>query len=178
MEEENKVMQEKVIEQVEKSINEITESGVTPTNLDNLGKLIDIHKDIKYEEYMKAKEEDFMRYGNYGRGSYGRDEYGEVYNTYGRRSRDSRGRYTEGSYGRRYRGHDMLDEMYGNYENYNMGHEEYNRSGNYGAKEDTMKSLESMMMATYDFVCMLKEEAQSPEEMEIIKKYSRKISEL
>ena len=72
----------------------------------------------------------------------------------------------------------MLDEMYGTYEEYNEGKEEYDRSGNYGAKEDTMKSLESMMMATYDFVCMLKEEAETPEEMEIIKKYARKISEI
>lgn len=172
-------MEEETIKQVENSIKEITDSGLTPSNLDNLGKLVDIHKDLKNEEYWKTKEEYYMRYGNYDRGSYGRDEYGEGYGNYGRRSRDSRGRYTEGgSYGRRYRGHDMLDEMYGTYEEYNEGREEYGRSGNYGAKEDTIKSLENMMMATYDFICMLKEEAQTPEEMEIIKKYARKISEL
>lgn len=177
--EEEKTMQKEVIKQVEKSIKEITDSGITPSNLDNLGKLVDVHKDLKNEEYWEKKEENYMRYGNYGRDSYGRDEYGDGYGTYGRRSRDSRGRYTgRDSYGRRYRGHDMLDEMYGDYEEYNAGREEYGRSGNYGAKEDTVKSLEKMMMATYDFVCMLKEDAQTPEEMEIIKKYSRKISEL
>ena len=41
-----------------------------------------------------------------------------------------------------------------------------------------MKSLEYMMQSVVDFVEMLKEEAKSQEEMEIIKKYTRKISEM
>lgn len=179
--EKKKTMQEEVIEQVEKSIKEITDSGVTPSNLDNLGKLVDIHKDIKHEEYMKVKEENIMRYGNYGR-----DEYGEGYGTYGRRSRDSRGRYTEGSYGRRgvkgtgrgrYRGEEMMDEMYGAYQDYNDAREEYNRSGNYGAKEDSTRGLEDMMMSITECVSMIFQEAE-PEEKEIIRKHIRKMSEL
>ena len=55
---------EEVIKQVEKSIKEITDSGLTPTNLDNLGKLVDIHKDLKNEKYWETKEEYYMRYGN------------------------------------------------------------------------------------------------------------------
>ncbi len=168
---EDKNMQEEVICQVEKSIKEITDSGLTPTNLDNLGKLVDIHKDLKNEEYWKIKEEmKYMRYGNYGRGSYGRDEYG----TYGRRSRDSRGRYTEGnSYGRRYRGHDMLDEMYGAYTDY-MDSEEY---GNYGAGE-SMQKIEIMADSLMDFIQHIKREAKTPEEKQLIDEKLREIGRM
>lgn len=179
MEEERKTMQEEVIEQVEKSIKEITDSGLTPSNLDNLGKLVDIHKDLKNEEYWKIKEEmKYMRYGNYNYGEYGEDSYG-------RRSRDSRGRYTD-SYGRRgvkgtgrgrYRGEEVMDDMYGAYQEYSEAKDEYNRSGSYGAKQDSTKGLEDMMMSITECVSMIFEEAE-PEEKEIIRKHIRKMSEL
>ena len=178
---EEKDLKDLVLEQVEKSIKEIMDAGLNPDNLESLYKLVDIHKDLKHEKYMKIKEEDIMRYGTYKRG-YG--EYGE--GSYGERSGDNRGRYTEG-YSRRgvkgtgrgrYRGEEILDDMYNTYGNYNEVKEEYNRSGNYGAKEDTMKSLDYMMASAYDFVCMLNEDAESPEEIEIIKKYTKKMSEL
>ena len=70
-----------------------------------------------------------------------------------------------------------LYDMYGNFQEYSESSSQYSR-GNYGAKEDTMKSLEYMMQSVVDFVEMLKEEAKSQEEMEIIKKYTRKISEM
>ena len=35
-----------------------------------------------------------------------------------------------------------------------------------------------MMQSAYDFICMLEEEANTDEEMDIIRKYARKISEL
>ncbi len=176
-EKETKDLLGQVLEQVESSIKEISESGLTSENVDSLYKLVDIHKDLKNEEYWKIKEEmKYMRYGTYG--------YGE--DSYGRRSRDSRGRYTESSYGRRgvpnsgrerYRGEDMMDEMYGAYRNYNESKEEYNRSGNYGAKEDSKRGLEDMMMSITDCVCMIFEEVE-PEEQEIIRKHIRKMSEL
>ena len=180
---------EEVQEEVENLICDIKRQGIHEGNIDFLGKLIDIHKDIDNEKYWDVKKEGIkMRYGNYGgdsygrdeygRGSYGRDEYGEG-RSYGRRSRDSRGRYTGGSsYGRRYRGHDMLDDMYGTYSEYAENRDEYNCSGNYGAKEDSVKSLEYMMKSAYDFICMLNEEADSQDEIEIIRKYAQKISEL
>ena len=43
---------------------------------------------------------------------------------------------------------------------------------------ETAKSLEYMMQSAYDFICMLEDEANTDEEMEIIRKYARKISEL
>ena len=48
----------------------------------------------------------------------------------------------------------------------------------YGGREDSIKSLDYMMASVYDFVCMLEQDAKSDEEMDIIRKYARKISEL
>lgn len=162
-------LEKKLKESVEEKINNIVDNGIDMENLDALGKLVDIHKDMSNEKYWKKKEEVMeMNYrGGYGRERYGNDEYG-------RRGRDSRGRYT----GRgRYRGEDMLDEMYENYGEYSEGREEYGR-GNYGAKEDTIESLECMMGAVVDFVEMLKNEAGSQEEMEIIKKHAQKLARM
>lgn len=39
-------------------------------------------------------------------------------------------------------------------------------------------SLEYMLKNVVDFVKMLKEDAESPEEVEMIRKYARKISEM
>lgn len=158
---------EQVNEQVEKSIKEIIDSGLTPENVENLGELIDIHKDLKNEKYWKIKEEDFMRYDNYGRESYGRDEYG----TYGRRSRDSRGRYT--GYGRRYLGHDMLDDMYNAYSEY-MESDNY---GNYGASE-SMQKIEIMADSLMDFIHHIKKEAKTPEEKQLIDEKLREIGRM
>lgn len=177
---ESKTTIECVKEESEKIIDDILEDGIKKENIDFLYKIIDIHKDVANEEYWKVKKEDMkMRYNTGSYGNYGRDEY----NDYGRgRRRDSRGRYMEGSRqyegrGRRYRGHDMIDEMSDHYGNYSESRESSNR-GNYGAKEDTMKSLEYMLESMVDFVEMLKEEAGSQEEMELIRHYTKKISEM
>ena len=177
MEEENKSKNtqetlECVKEETEKIINDILEQGIESNNIDFLYKVIDIHKDVANEEYWIDKKEVMnMRYGRdyYSEESYGRRGRG--------RARDSRGRYMEGSRGGRYRGHEMIDEMYDHYGNYSEGREEYGR-GNYGAKEDTMKSLEYMMESVVDFIEMLQEEAGSQEEVSLIKHYTKKISEM
>lgn len=104
-----------------------------------------------------AKEDNEMNmgYGNYYNGrrpgfdSYGRGYYGE-YNrggSYGRQGRDMR-----------YRGDDELDRMsveYGRYQ------ENRNR---YGASEETDKSFHYMVKALEDFIMVLYEEAESPQE--------------
>lgn len=178
MEEENKSesMIRKVEHETEKVINTIIDDGIHSDNVDMLGKVIDIHKDVANEKYWKEKEEYYMRYGNYDRGSYGRHR--DDYDIYGRgRARDSRGRFKESGRGGRYRGHDIIDDMSDNYGRYVEGQEEYNR-GNYGAKEDTIKSLEYMMESVVCFIEMLEEDATSEEEMNVIRKYARKISEM
>jgi hypothetical protein len=149
-------------EVVEQQLNVLKQSGINTSNLDYAYKLVDIHKDIENEEYWKVKE-DVMRYREYGRYSDG---------SYGRRGRDSRGRYT-GNYPE-----DRIDEMYMNYQAYSEGKDAYGRSGNYSAKEDSMMCLEHMLESMVDFVKMLKEEANSQEEMELIRKYVHKLSDM
>lgn len=156
-------------EKVEKGINNVIENGIQIDNLDTLYKLVDIHKDLSNEEYWEKKKEvmemNYRGYGNY------EEEYG-------RRGRDSRGRYTARGRGRgNYRGHEIMDEMYGAYGEYSEGKEEYNR-GNYGAESSTMKSLDYMLKSVVEFIEMLKEEAGSQEEIKLIQKYTREISEM
>ena len=123
--------------------NDGIESG---NNLDNLYKLIDIEKDIcKIEKYEEHDE-----------------------GSYGKRSRDSRGRYM---------GHEHLDRMYDEYGRYEEGKADYHR-GNYGAREDSIHSLKYMLESMVDFVRMLKHDASSQEEMNLIKEYTKKISEM
>lgn len=166
---ENEKVLEKLKEETEKKIEEVMKQGLQPNNVDMLYSLVDIHKDIANEEYWKEKGE-HMRYSRGG--SYnerGRMNYNEGYGARGRgRQRDSRGRY---------KGHEMIDDMYMEYDNYSEGKEQ-SRRGSYGAKEDVTKSLEYMMESVVCFVEMLMEDAESQEEMEIIKHYTKKISEM
>lgn len=171
MEEENKEVKQDVIskakEEVEKLIKAATENGLQASNVQLLYQLIDIHKDIENEKYWENKEE-VMRYM--------RDDYGtEDYR--GGRSRDSQGRFMGDRRMTSYRGQRVLDEMYNGYRNYNDGKEEYNR-GNYGARNETLKSLEYMLESVTDFIEMLQNDADSQEEVDMIKKYTRRISEM
>jgi hypothetical protein len=47
----------KVLEDVEKQIELIKDEGVKPDNVEYLYKLVDIHKDLKNEDYWKVKED-------------------------------------------------------------------------------------------------------------------------
>ena len=154
-------IKERITKETEQKITEVLDQGLHEGNVDLLYTLVDIHKDIANENYWEEKE-DAMRYRNYSEGSY------REHDMYGRRQRDNRGRY---------KGHEMMDDMYRGYEEYNEGKERYKR-GSYGAKEDTMKSLEYMLESMVDFVEMLKQDANSQEEMELIKHYTRKIAEM
>ena len=116
-----------------------------------------------------------MRY--YDENRYGDNRYGDDYRTdhsYGRRGRpmnaprDSRGRY---------RGpEEKMHEIMEHYGDYTMASDAVNR-GNYGAEEDSVKSLDSMLKCVCIFMDMLEENADSPEEAQIIKKYRKKMSE-
>jgi len=87
-------------------------------------------------------------YDSYGRNNYGRDAYGE---NYGRRGYDAK-----------YRGDDELDRMAGEYGRYM---ESRNR---YGAGEETDKSFHYMVKALEDFIKVLHEEANSPQEKQML----------
>ena len=155
----------KLIKLTEEYISKAGEQNLDASDIDYLGKVVDIYKDLKEVESMNG-------YGNYngrgpGRGSYGEynEGYGE-YGEYGRRGVDSR-----------YRAAKYMDGMRGSYEAYEDARNEYN-AGNYGVKEDGLKDLEYMMHAAMKFIKMIKEEATSPEEQEIVRKHIKKISEM
>lgn len=152
MEEKELTTTESIKSEIEKILGELSSDGISQSNIDYIGKLIDAHKDLSNEEYWDKKEEN-MRYGNYRR-----DDYDDM--SYGRRRRDSRGRY---------RGDDMIDEMKDHYDH-------YNDSRRYGGR-DTSESLEYMLESIVCFVEMLQEDA-SEQDMNLIRKYTRKISEM
>ena len=171
-------MNTKVSTEITKLINNLVTSDLKINDIDLLGKLVDIHTDLANEDYWQKKKEVMeMRYRD---DNYGREEYGN----YGRRGVPGSGRrYNDGgSYGRRgvdskYRGEEMMNEMHESYQEYSEGREQYGR-GNYRAKHDTLKSLDYMMQSVVEFIEMLTEDAASQEEIELIKKYTRKISEM
>lgn len=157
MEEKELTTTESIKSEVEKILGDISNEGINRDNVDYVFKLVDIHKDLEQEQYWEVKK---MYYRDSRRYDYDRDDM-----SYGRRTRDRRGRY---------KGHDMIDEMsdyYGRYMETRDGR-------SYGGREDSIKSLDYMMASVYDFVCMLEQDAKSDEEMDIIRKYARKISEL
>jgi hypothetical protein len=136
----------------EESINKILEEGLTTNNLDHLYKLTKINKIAKEEENMN-------NYGNYGGRRAGYDSYGR--DTYGR---DNYGEYGRDSYGRRgydmkYRGDDSLDRMSGEYGRYMESRERYG-----AGSEESDKSFHYMVKALEDFIMVLKEEAESPQQ--------------
>lgn len=175
MEEEKKSMQESVKEETEKIIESILQEGIKNDNLDMLGRIVDIHKDIANECYWKKKEESLMRYSygaEYNEGSYGRRGVPGT----GRRSYSEGGSYgrrgVPGSGRRRYRGEDMIDEMAYHYGNYSDGKEMY------GADQDTMQSYKMMLKAFKEYFEFLKENASTPEEQQLLERTSREMSQV
>lgn len=171
--EEDKKIPQKVNMEVETKIQNLLEKGINEDNLDLLYKLVDIHKDIKNEEYWEVKK---MNYREYNEGGY--NEGG-----YGRRGvpGSGRGRYNEGSYNRRgvpgsgrgrYRGEEMMDEMMYHYGNYSEG------KSMYGADHDTMKSFKYMLKSFKDYYKHLKQEASSQEEAELLEETAREMLEM
>ena len=141
-------MEDKVIEKVDEKIKHIIDEDINTNNLDHLYKL------SKIKHMAKEDKEMYGEYGNYGRGrragydSYGRDNYGEY----------DRGNYERRGYDMKYRGHDYIDRMYDDYGRYM---ESRNR---YGAGEETDKSFHYMVKALEDFIMVLKEEAETPQQ--------------
>lgn len=157
---------------IEEKIKEIETTGLDDKNIEKLDTLISIHKDLENEDYWKNEKEAMkMRYRDY-------DE------SYGRRRRDSRGRYMEGRdyndehLDRNY-GHHMpemyWERMMDGYDGYMEGMDRYRRGGNYGDHEKSLESLEYLLDGFVGFLETLQENMESPEEIELIKKYARKL---
>ena len=136
----------KLNKELEKQIDNIAKEGIQMNNIEMLDMLVDIHKDIANEEYWDRKEKNmYGTYGNYGR-DYNRDNYGM-------RARDSRGRY---------RGEEHLDRIYNEYGKYM---EDKNR---YGASGETDASYHYMVKALEDFIQVLYQEADTPQQKQML----------
>ena len=152
---------EELMKNIKKYIEECGKVELDSVDKDALFTYVDIYKDLKEVEKMNNG---YGREYNRGYGEY--NDYGRDYNEYNRRGVDSK-----------YRGTKYMDGMRGGYEAYEDAREEYNR-GNYGAKEDGLKDLEYMLHANHKLLKHVKEEATSPEEQEIVRKYFSKFKEL
>lgn len=165
----NKELKKKLREQSSKLMQEIADQEINTNNVQFLGELVDIQKDIceieKEMEYMNYVRGNYGNYGNYG--EYGRRGYGE-YSDGGNYGRDSYGRR---GYDSKYRGHDKINEMDNEYGRYMESRE-------YGAGEDTKRSLHYMLKSMEDFAKMLREEAQSQEEVQMIRETAQRIAQM
>ena len=153
-------MEEKLIKKTEEYIEKILEQELTAENLDYLYKLSKINKNAK-----EGKESMYGNYGarrpgydSYGHDEYGRGGYGEYgnYGEYGRSNYGARGRDM------RYRGEDEMDRMMGEYGRYQESRSRY------GASEETDKSFHYMVKALEDFVRVLHEEADTPQQKQML----------
>ena len=143
-------LEEKVIEKMEGSIEKIINEGVNTNNLDNLYKL----SKIKH----MAKEDKNMNYGNYGGRRAGYDSYGNY----------DRGNYGARGYDMRYRGEDELNRMSGEYGRY------MESRSRYGASEETDKSFHYMVKSLEDFIKVLYEEADTPQQKQQLREALQK----
>ena len=151
-------MEDKVIEKMEGSIEKIINEGVNTNNLDNLYKLSKIKHMAKEDKNMNNG------YGNYGGRRPGYDNYGEYgnYGNYGRGNYGARGRDM------RYRGDEELDRMSGEYGRY------MESRSRYGASEETDKSFHYMVKSLEDFIKVLYEEAESPQQKQQLREALQK----
>ena len=143
-------MEEKIIKTTEKKLEEVIDH-IDGNNIEYIYKLAKIRH--------MAKEDKCMNYNGYN--DY--NDYGRRpgFNSYGRRGMDSK-----------YRGYGALDRMYEDYGRYEEGRERY------GHNEDTKRSLKYMLQSLEDFARMLREEAQSQEEVEMIRQTAQKIAQM
>ena len=116
-----------------------------------------------------------MRYGNYE--ARRRDGRGRYMGEYGRRGVAGTGRERYREYGNYSEGEDMLEDMKESYGAYNESMNAYSR-GNYGAAEDGMKALEDTMELFTEFTEKMIDQAESPEEKQIVKKYLKKVGQM
>ena len=164
----NEGKQSKLLKLTEETIERTIKDGLTTNNLDIVLKLSKIKHYEKEDEKMygnySGRGLGHGSYGNYGRDEYGRDNYGE----YGNYS----GNYGRRGYDRKYRGDDYIDRMSNEYGRYMESKERYG-AGN----KESDKSFHYMVKALEDFIMVLKEEAETPQQkqqlMEILQNSMR-----
>ena len=146
-------MEEQLKTKTEESIKKILDEGITTNNLDHLYKLSKINHMAKEDKNM------YGNYGNYnGRGP-GHGSYGEGYGNYGEYGR---GNYGRRGYDMKYRGDEYMGRMHDEYGRYMESRERY------GAGEETDKSFHYMVKSLEDFIMVLHEEAETPQQKQML----------
>lgn len=139
-------------EMVETELKDILNIGIQEDNIDNLSKLVDIHKDLENEEYWKHKE---MKY-----------EHEESERKSGLVKVEKHKELKE-------KVHEIMEHC----EHYSSAMDAMEQ-GDYEAAQISMRSLRYMLESACQFMNMLAREAKSPEEMQLIRKYARRIGEM
>lgn len=144
-------MEDRMLKLAEETLERTIKDGLTTNNLDIVYKLSKI-------KHLAKEDKEMNNYGNYGARRPGYDSYGN-YGNYGD--------YGRGSYGRRgydmkYRGEEEMDRMAGEYGRYQESRSRY------GAGEETDKSFYYMVKALEDFVKVLYEEAETPQQKQML----------
>lgn len=174
----------KIVEQIKKELKQIEQTGLNTSNIDAVGKMVDILKDVHEIQEMEGEGMRDYRYGeNYGRRDYAYNEGRGGYNEgYGARMRDSRGRYMEGDYGRGGnfinidpRMWDRLERVMEGADEYQYGRDRYRGGDN---EERMHDGLEKMMYAICTFVEYAMDFAETPQEKEIIRKHIQKLAKM
>lgn len=147
---------EQLCKDTEKHIAKILTDGISSSNLMNLSQLVDLQKDVSNIKYWEVKE---MMY----RGDYGRRYRGDYEGDYGRRGVPGTGRG-------RYRGEDMIEDMRESYGTYMDG------NGRYSGEAD--KSFKYMVKAMKDFYMHIMEEADSPEQKDMLRRTVQELSDM
>lgn len=162
---------EKLKKLVKDELTKIEETGINDSNIEKLDILVDVYKELNKD--MEDNKHMNMRYNDYNDNYMTRNMGGNYQRG---RSRDSMGRFKTGRFNAP--NPEMFERMRDGYEGYMDGMTEYSMSGNYGAKDKGLEALEYMLDGFVGFFENLQDTMQSPEEVEMIKKYARKIKEM
>lgn len=183
----------KLEEIVTKELEQISEKGLTSSNLETTYKLMDILKDIKEvgETEQESQGGEQMRYferGGRGGGRGYNGMYPMDYGEYNEGGYNGRGGYNEGGYNARggngryqhygpdiERFYDKIERMMECVEDYYMGKNRYREGAHSG---HMVEGLEKTMYAVCTLVESLMDTAETPEEKEVIRKHIEKIKNL
>lgn len=175
----------KLRENAQEELKDIEKKGLSPSNIDNAYKLVEIMKGIdkiemmeqgggnSYDGYSRDME-DYSR-DRMGRGGYSRDGEDNSYDQ-GNSYRRGRNRRT-GEYMHR-PNYSRLSGDEEDMEKYRERKKEYSNSRDDGSKGRMLDALEDLMCGVSAMVKQICRDADCREEREIVKRYAREIAEM
>lgn len=171
---------ERLIRNVKKELEELTDNGINANNLQSLAALADVLKDLYESKCMEEKGEEQMKWyrddGYSGDDYFGRDGYPGRGNdgSYGRRGVPGSGR-GRGGYSGNGRMREYLDRVIDGMDMYEYGRDRYQHGDN---EQRMYEGLEKLMYAICTFVESAMDFAETSEEKEIIRKHIQKLKSL